>query len=105
MIVVTCGAAVLAACAIFAMYDVQAARAARMQALKTIAEITGTNSIAALAFHDSKAGATILHSLSGEQNVLHALLYMPDGKVLANMTWMEIALAFRLRRQNPTAFA
>lgn len=83
MIVVTCGAAVLAACAIFAMYDVQAARAARMQALKTIAEITGTNSIAALAFHDSKAGATILHSLSGEQNVLHALLYMPDGKVLA----------------------
>lgn len=83
IIVVTCGAAVLTACAIFAMYDVHAARAARLQALKTIAEITGTNSTAALAFHDDKAGATILHSLSGERNVQRALLYTTDGKVLA----------------------
>lgn len=83
IIVATCSAAVLAACAIFAMYDMHAARAARLQALKTIAEITGANSIAALAFHDSKAGTTILNSLSGERNVLHALLYTPDGKVLA----------------------
>jgi len=83
IIVATCGAAVLAACAIFAMYDIHAARAARLQALETIAEITGTNSTAALAFRDSKVGTTILHSLSSERNVRHALLYTPDGKALA----------------------
>ncbi|HKF52101.1 MAG TPA: ATP-binding protein [Candidatus Acidoferrales bacterium] len=82
VIVATCGAAVLAACAVFAMYDIHAARAARLQALKTITEITGTNSTAALAFHDSKAGEKILQSLSSERNIQHALLYTPDGKVL-----------------------
>ena len=82
IIVVTCGAAVVAACAMFAMYDLHVSRAARLQALKTIAEITGTNSTAALAFHDSRAGRTILSSLAGERNVRHALLYTPDGKVL-----------------------
>lgn len=83
IIVVTCGAAVVAACAMFAMYDLHVSRAARLQALKTIAEITGTNSTAALAFHDSRAGRTILSSLAGERNVRHALLYTPDGKTLA----------------------
>ncbi len=83
IIVVTCGAAVLVACAVYAVYDIHIARAARLETLQTIAEITGTNSTAALAFRDAGAGATILRSLANEKSVLHAVLYTRDGKVLA----------------------
>jgi two-component system, sensor histidine kinase and response regulator len=83
IIVLTCGAAVLAACAVYAIYDIHTVRAAQLQTLQTIAEITGTNSTAALAFRDAGAGATILRSLAKEKDVLHAVLYTGDGKVLA----------------------
>ena len=83
IIVLTCSAAVLAACVIFATYDIHIARQSQLHALQAIAEITGTNSTAALSFHDKEAGAAILRSLSEERQILHAVLYMPDGKVLA----------------------
>lgn len=83
IIVLTCGAAVLTACAVFAAYDIHIARTARLQALQTIARITGTNSTAALAFHDANAGAIILRSLLKEKSIVHAVLYTPEGKVLA----------------------
>lgn len=79
----TCGAAVLVACAVYTVYDIHTARAARLDELQTIAEITGANSTAALAFHDAGAGETILGSLEREKGVLHAVLYTRDGKVLA----------------------
>ncbi|MFZ0639783.1 MAG: response regulator [Candidatus Acidiferrales bacterium] len=83
IIVLTCGAAVLAACVVFATYDIHMARQSQLQALQTVAEISGTNSTAALTFHDSEAAAAILRGLSGEKQILHAALYTPDGKILA----------------------
>ncbi len=94
IIVLTCGAAVLAACAVYTVYDIRIARAARLEELQTIAEITGTNSTAALAFHDAGAGATILRSLAKEKGVLHAVLYTPDGKVLAQYSRTESKSSF-----------
>lgn len=83
IIVLTCSAAVLTASIVFALYDLHIARAARIQAVQTIALITGANSTAALAFHDARAGAAILRSLSREKSVRHAVLYTSDGKILA----------------------
>ncbi|MGC2088671.1 MAG: ATP-binding protein [Candidatus Acidiferrales bacterium] len=83
IIMLTCGAAVLAACFVFAAYDIDMVRQAQLQSLQTVAGITGTNSTAALTFHDAEAAASILRSLSEEKQILHAVLYLPDGKVLA----------------------
>lgn len=79
----TCCAAVLAACVVFAAYDIHIARQSQLQALQTVARITGTNSTAALTFHDNEAGAAILRSLTEEKQILHGVLYTPEGKVLA----------------------
>lgn len=83
IIVMTCGAAVVAACVIFAAYDIHVGRQTQLQALQTIAKITGANSTAALTFRDPDAGAAILRSLSPEKQILRAALYLPDGKVLS----------------------
>ncbi|MGB6875449.1 MAG: response regulator [Candidatus Acidiferrales bacterium] len=82
IIVLTCGAAVLAACVVFATYDIYMVRQSQLRALQTVAEISGTNSTAALTFHDSEAATAILRSLSREKQILHAVLYTADGKVL-----------------------
>lgn len=83
IIVLTCGAAVLAACIIFATYDIRMARHSQLQTLKTLAELTGANSRAALTFHDGKAGLAILRSFTAATNISRAVLFTPDGKVLA----------------------
>src|SRR5579859_164363 len=83
IILISCGLAVVSACAIFAIYDIRAVRHSRLQAVTTLAEITGTNSVAALTFGDEQAGREILRSLRAEKQLTHAALYMPDGKVLA----------------------
>lgn len=83
IIVLTCGAAVLAACIIFATYDIRTARHSQLQTLQTLAELTGANSRAALAFHDGKAGLAILRSFAAAKNISHAVLFTPEGKVLA----------------------
>ena len=83
IIVLTCCVAVSSACIIFAAYDIHIVRQSQLQALLTIAEISGTNSTAALTLHDSEAAVAILRSLSAESQILHAALYLPGGKVLA----------------------
>jgi PAS domain S-box-containing protein len=83
IIVLTCGAAVLAACVIFATYDIRFARHSQLQTLQTLAELTGANSRAALTFRDSKAGLAILRSFDAAKNISRAVLFTPDGKVLA----------------------
>jgi two-component system sensor histidine kinase/response regulator len=83
IIVLTCCAAVLAACAIFGTYDLHIARKSELQGLKTLTEITGNNATAALAFDDSEAGKTILNSLRADPQIVHAALYTSKGEVLA----------------------
>ena len=60
IILISCGLAVVSASAIFATYDIRVARQSRLRAVRTLAEITGTNSAAALTFGDEQAGREIL---------------------------------------------
>ena len=83
IILISCGLAVVSACAIFAAYDIRMVRQSRLRTVTTLAEITGTNSAAALTFGDEQAGREILRSLRAEKQLTHAALYMPEGKVLA----------------------
>ena len=83
IILISCGLAVVSACAIFATYDIRMVRQSRLRTVTTLAEITGTNSVAALTFGDEQAGREILRSLRAEKQLTHAALYMPNGKVLA----------------------
>ncbi|MHB8484818.1 MAG: PAS domain S-box protein [Candidatus Acidiferrales bacterium] len=83
IILISCGLAVVSACAIFAAYDIRVVRQSRLRTVATLAEIAGTNSAAALAFGDEQAGREILRSLRADKQLTHAALYMPEGKVLA----------------------
>ncbi|HLJ39909.1 MAG TPA: CHASE sensor domain-containing protein, partial [Candidatus Acidoferrales bacterium] len=83
IILISCGLAVVTACAIFATYDIRVARQSRLRSVTTLAEITGTNSEAALTFGDEQAGREILRSLRADSQLTHAALFMPGGKVLA----------------------
>ncbi|HEV2314243.1 MAG TPA: PAS domain S-box protein [Candidatus Acidoferrales bacterium] len=83
IILISCGLAVVSACAIFATYDIRTVRQSRLRTVATLAEITGTNSEAALTFSDEQAAKEILRSLRADKQVTHAALYMPNGKVLA----------------------
>ncbi|HLW99512.1 MAG TPA: response regulator [Candidatus Acidoferrales bacterium] len=55
----------------------------RVQELRTLSDVIGANSSAAVVFHDSASAAEILHGLSGKQNITGACVYGTDGKVLA----------------------
>ncbi|MGH9711193.1 MAG: ATP-binding protein, partial [Candidatus Acidiferrales bacterium] len=94
IILISCGLAVVSACAIFAVYDIRVARQARLQAVATLAEITGTNSTAALSFQDKQSGSEILRSLRADKQLTHAALYTREGKVLAIYSRDPDGLAF-----------
>ncbi|MGB7023662.1 MAG: PAS domain S-box protein [Candidatus Acidiferrales bacterium] len=83
IILISSGLAVVLACAIFAIYDIHTARQSRLRTVATLAEITGTNSAAALTFDDEQAGRDILRSLRADKELTHAALYTTDGKMLA----------------------
>jgi len=83
IILISCGLAVVSACAMFAVYDIHVARRDRLQAVTTLAKITGTNSSAALTFRDEQSAKKILQSLRADKQLTRAALYTSDGKLLA----------------------
>ncbi len=83
LVLVTCAVAVLVACGVFAVYDILSARAALARDLRTIAQITGSNSTAALSFDDPESASEILSSLSSKPHIVEACIYKRDGSVFA----------------------
>jgi two-component system, sensor histidine kinase and response regulator len=83
IVFVTCGAAILLACSIFALWDMFSFQASLKNQLLTVAEITGSNTTAALTFGDSEAARQTLASLSAQKHIVEACVYKPDGSVLA----------------------
>ena len=83
LVLLSCGVAALVACSVFAVYDVTTARASLARDLGTLAEITGSNSTAAIAFDDPQSAAEILKSLSAEPHIVEACIYASDGRVFA----------------------
>jgi len=83
IVFVTCGAAILLACSIFGVYDILSFHASLKNQLGTVAEITGSNTTAALTFADAEAAQQTLASLSAQRHIVEACVYEPNGTILA----------------------
>jgi PAS domain S-box-containing protein len=83
IVMLTCGVALLLACAAFSFYEVMTFRAAMVQNLSILAEIIGNNSSAALDFSDPKAATEALSALQAEPNIEGACIYTSKGEVFA----------------------
>jgi two-component system, sensor histidine kinase and response regulator len=83
IVLITCAVAISMACMIFAVYDVASFRRDMVVDLGTMAEITASNSTAALTFSDAKSASEILSSLSAKTHILEACIFARDGSVFA----------------------
>jgi PAS domain S-box-containing protein len=86
IVFITCGAAILLACTVFAVYDIVTFQASLKNELTTVAEITGSNTAAALTFSDRNAASETLKSLRAQAHIVEACEYEPDGSILAVYT-------------------
>lgn len=78
------GLALLLACLAFLAYDFFSYRESLVQNLFTVAQITGTNSVTALAFDDPEAAASTLNGLKNSPDVISAAIVDNNGKIFAN---------------------
>jgi two-component system, sensor histidine kinase and response regulator len=83
IILLVCTAAILLACSVFLIYDSAAFRKDRSNDLNRIAEITASNTTAALTFGDAESAREILRSLSAEPHIIEACVYTKLGSPLA----------------------
>jgi two-component system, NtrC family, sensor kinase len=79
----TAGIALILACIMFVMNDVSATKDAMVQHLNTLADVLGSNCIAALTFSDSKAANEVLASLRFEPSIHVAVVYDRKGQPFA----------------------
>jgi two-component system, sensor histidine kinase and response regulator len=80
----TSGVGVFLGCAAFLTYDNFEARNRRVQELKSVADLVGTNSAAALAFDDRVGSAKLLRALETRRNIEVGALYKKDASFLAS---------------------
>jgi two-component system, sensor histidine kinase and response regulator len=83
IVMITCSAAILVVCTIFAIYDVTTFKRSLAADLVTTAEITGSNLTAALTFGDRSAAGETLSSLSLQKHITQACVYNKNGTILA----------------------
>ena len=86
IILLTSSVGILLACTVFAVYDAVTFLRTLANDLGTVAEITGSNSTAALTFGDAASAREILSSLRAQKNIVDACIYTRDGAVLAKYT-------------------
>jgi PAS domain S-box-containing protein len=78
-----CGVALIVASAVFTLYDRTTFLRAKAAELIVAAKMIGSNSTAALTFHDTKSAREILSALQAKQHIVYACIYDSDGKVFA----------------------
>ncbi len=83
IVIVACGVALFVASAAFTIYDRTTFLLAKTADLIASAKMIGSNSAAALTFHDSRSAREILSALQARQHVVNACIYGSDGKVFA----------------------
>jgi PAS domain S-box-containing protein len=83
IILITCGASILLACATLAAYDISTFRKGLASDLITTAQIAGSNTTAALSFSDTASANETLGSLKARTNIVEACIYARDGSVFA----------------------
>jgi PAS domain S-box-containing protein len=86
IILLTSSVGILLACTVFAVYDAITFLRTLANDLRTVAEITGSNSTAALTFGDAASAREILSSLRAQKNIVDACIYTREGAVLAKYT-------------------
>ena len=79
----TSGVTLIAACAVFATYDYVTQRSRLVRDVSMLADIVGTNSMAALTFSDAAAATTTLSATAVNEHIITARLYTRDGGLLA----------------------
>lgn len=79
----TSSVALLVACGVFLTVQYLGSRQHLMQTVDTIARITADNSTAAVAFADAAAARQTLDALRAEQQVVGAVLYDKDNRLVA----------------------
>jgi two-component system, sensor histidine kinase and response regulator len=84
IVLITCTAAILLACLIFAVYDILSFEHSLKGELSTVADISASNSTAALTFGDAEAARETLASLSAQKHIVEACVYQKNGSVLAH---------------------
>jgi PAS domain S-box-containing protein len=83
IILVTCTVSLFIAVAVFAVYDREAFVRSKVAELRTMAEIVGSNSTAALSFGDSASARELLSALKANKHLVHACIYDKTGRVFA----------------------
>ena len=83
LLMVTSGVAVTLACGMTILFVEHQARESMRQDLVSLADITGENSTAAMAFEDVKASTDILAALRAKPSVVAAALYDGSGQLFA----------------------
>jgi two-component system, sensor histidine kinase and response regulator len=83
IVFLTSAAAVLLACIIFTVYDAVVFRYSLENELAAVAEITASNTTAALEFKDSHSAQDTLASLDAQKHIIEACIYARDGSVFA----------------------
>jgi signal transduction histidine kinase/putative methionine-R-sulfoxide reductase with GAF domain len=79
----TSGAALLLACVAFAVYELVSFQGTMVRELTSLADVIGTNSKAALAFKDPRAGKETLAALGADSRIVSAAIYTKEGEVFA----------------------
>jgi PAS domain S-box-containing protein len=83
IVMVTCVVALAVAATLFTLYDRATFLREKTQDLIASAKMIGSNSAAALSFHDIRLAREILNALQAKQHVLNACIYDSDGTVFA----------------------
>jgi hypothetical protein len=83
IVIVTCAVALVITTVAFTVYDRATSLRAKTQDLIVSAEMIGSNSTAALAFHDPGSAREILRAPQAKQHVINACIYDSGGKVFA----------------------
>jgi signal transduction histidine kinase/DNA-binding response OmpR family regulator len=83
---VTSGAALLVACAVFAVYDYVTARRTLLDETTTMTDIVGGNSTAALSFEDAEAASAILSRLRVQEAIRTAVILDNAGQGFTSFT-------------------
>jgi PAS domain S-box-containing protein len=83
IVMVTCGAALVVAAVLFTLYDRATFLREKTQDLIASAQMIGSNSAAALSFHDTRLAREVLNALQAKQHVVNACIYDSDGTVFA----------------------
>ncbi|HUI84258.1 MAG TPA: ATP-binding protein [Candidatus Binatia bacterium] len=84
MNVLVSGAALLAACVAFFIYDQYSFREALIRSLSAQAQIIGSNSVSALIFNDPHAAEDTLSALRNLPNITAAGIFTADGRLFAH---------------------